>query len=504
MTLFLSRRPFLIALTAAVSTAWALGTTPTAQAQSRKDQAVLGMVLEPTGLDPTSAPAAAIGEVVHYNIFEGLTKIGMDGKVVPLLAESWGVDPDGKVYTFRLKRGVKFQDGEAFDASDVKFSFERARADGSTNKLKKSVFSNLSRIDTPDPYTVILVLNQPDGNLLFRLGENPAVILDPKSAANAATQPVGTGPYKLGNWAKGSSITLVKWDGHRNAANVALKRVQFRFINDPAAQVTALLAGDIDGMPRFGAPQSLAQFQADKRFSVVVGGTEGKTLVSINNKRKPFDDVRVRRALAAAIDRKAIVDGSMEGFGAPIGSHMVPSDAGYIDLTGVNPYNPDKARALLKEAGVTLPLNVTLTLPPPQYARKGGEIVAAQLAKVGVNAKIENVEWAQWLSGAFKGNFDLTMISHVEPLDFDRYADPAYYYGYDSKAYRELLARYNASADAKTRTRLLGDIQRQLANDAVNVYLYQLPQFAVARKGLRGLWSSSPVFANDLAALSWQ
>ena len=475
-----------------------------AHAQSRKDSAVLGMTLEPTSLDPTTAPAAAIGEVVHYNVFEGLTKIGMDGRVTPLLAESWGIDPDGKVYAFKLKRGVTFHDGEAFDASDVKFSFERAKAEGSTNKAKKSVFDNISRIDTPDPYTVIMVLNQPDGNFLFRMGENTAVILDPKSAATAATQPVGTGPYKLGNWSKGSSLTLVKFDGHRNAAQVPLKRVSFRFISDPAAQVAALLAGDIDGMPRFGAPQSLAQFQNDKRFTVAIGGTEGKTLLSINNRRKPFDDVRVRRAVAAAIDRKALIDGAMEGHGAPIGSHMVPSDAGYVDLTGVNPYNPERAKALLKEAGVALPLNVTLTLPPPQYARKGGEIIAAQLAKVGIVAKIENVEWAQWLSGAFKGNFDLTVISHVEPLDFDRYANPNYYYGYDSKAYRELLAKYNGTTDTKARLKLLGDIQRQLATDSVNAYLFQLPQFAVAKKGLRGLWSSSPVFANDLAAVGWQ
>ena len=138
-----------------------------------------------------------------------------------------------------------------------------------------------------------------------------------------------------------------------------MKKVTFRFINDPAAQVAALLAGDIDGMPRFGALESLKQFQSDARFTVTVGGTEGKTIVSINNKKKPFDDVRVRRALAAAIDRKAVIDGAQEGYGKPIGSHMVPSDAGYVDLTGVNPYNPEKAKALLKEAGVTTPLNVT-------------------------------------------------------------------------------------------------------------------------------------------------
>jgi len=398
-----------------------------AAAQAKKDSVVLGMVLEPApGLDPTVAAAAAIGEVVHMSVLEGLTKINMDGKITPLLAESWSTDPDGKVYTFKLRKGVKFHDGEAFDSSDVKFSFERAKAPGSTNKAKKAVFDNISSIDTPDPQTVIVVLNNADGNFLFRMGENTAVILDPKSAPTTATKPIGTGPFKFDSWAKGSSITLVKNDQYRDAAKIAMKKVTFRFINDPSAQVAALLAGDLDGVPRFNALESLKQFQSDPRFSVVAGGTEGKTIMTINNKKKPFDDIRVRRALAAAVDRKAVIDGAQEGYGTPIGSHMVPSDAGYVDLTAMNPYNPEKAKALLKEAGVTTPLNVTLTLPPPPYARKSGEIIASQLAKVGVVAKIENVEWAQWLSGAFKGNFDLTVISHVEPLDFDRYGDPLY------------------------------------------------------------------------------
>ncbi|MEP7298645.1 MAG: ABC transporter substrate-binding protein, partial [Burkholderiales bacterium] len=342
------------------------------------------------------------------------------------------------------------------------------------------------------------------GNFLFRMGENTAVILDPKTAATTATKPVGTGPFKFASWAKGSAVTLVKDDAYRNAAAVKLKKVTYRFISDASAQVAALLAGDIDAIPRGLLPQDAKQFQSDARFTVALGGTEGKTIVSINNKKKPFDDVRVRRALAAAIDRKAIIDGSQDGVAKPIGSHMVPSDAGYVDLTAVNPYDPEKAKALLKEAGVALPLNVTLSLPPPPYARKGGEIVAAQLAKVGVIAKIENVEWAQWLSGPFKGNFDLTIISHVEPLDFDRYGDPKYYWGYDSKAYNDLLAKYNSSTDSKGRLKMIGDIQRQLATDSVNVYLYQLPQFAVSKKQLKGVWSSSPIFANDLAALSWQ
>src|SRR5262245_19563423 len=179
-----------------------------ASAQGRRDSAALGMVLEPApGLDPTVASAASIGEIVHYNVLEGLTKINLNGTITPLLAESWSNDPDGKVYTFKLRKGVKFHDGEDFDASDVKFSFERAKAEGSTNKAKKAVFDNISRIDTPDAQTVILVLNQADGNFLFRMGENTAVILDPKSAATTATKPVGTGPYRFEDWKKGSSIS---------------------------------------------------------------------------------------------------------------------------------------------------------------------------------------------------------------------------------------------------------------------------------------------------------
>jgi peptide/nickel transport system substrate-binding protein len=491
--------------TSSLCAALALGMAPSeAFAQSKKTSVVLGMILEPTSLDPTTAPAAAIGEIVHYNILEGLTKINVDGSVTPLLAESWTMDPDGKLFTFKLRKGVKFQDGAAFDSSAVKFSFDRAKDEKSTNKAKKAVFDNISRIETPDAHTVIMVLNSPDGNFLFRMGENTAVILHPSTAAAAATKPVGTGPYKLENWAKGSAVTLTKWDGFRNPSAIKISKVTFRFINDSAAQVAALLAGDIDGMPRFGALQSLKQFQTDKRFSVEIGDTAGKGIMTINNKKKPFDDVRVRRALMHAIDRKAFIDGVLEGLGRPIGSHMAPTDAGYVDLTGQYAYDPEKAKALLKEAGITTPLNVTLTLPPPPYARKGGEVVAAQLAKAGIVAKIENVEWAQWLGGVFKGNFDLTIINHVEPLDYMAYANPQYYFGYDSKAFRDLAAKHAASTNAKDRTKLFGDMQRQITNDAVNAFIFNPAQAAVGKKGLKGMWASSPIFANDMSALSWQ
>jgi peptide/nickel transport system substrate-binding protein len=494
----LHRRAALAALVIATALA-----APLAEAQGKKDGVTLAMVLEPPGLDPTVAPAAAIGEIVHYNVLEGLTKINVDGSVTPLLAESWTMDPDGRSYTFKLKKGVKYHDGEAFDSAAVKFSFERAKDDKSTNKAKGAVFNNISSIAAPDPHTVILTLNHADGNFLFRMGENTAVILHPKTAASTATKPIGTGPYVFTDWKKGTSVTLTQWDGFRDARSVKIKRVTFRFINDPAAQVAALLAGDVDGMPRLSL-QNTKQFQSDKRFTVETGPTAGKGIMTINNKRKPFDDVRVRRALMHAIDRKAFIDGVLEGMAKPIGSHFAPTDAGYIDLTAVYPYDPEKAKALLKQAGVATPLNVTLTLPPPQYARKGGEVVAAMLAKVGVVAKIENVEWAQWLGGTFKGNFDLTIINHVEPLDYMQYANTSYYWGYDSKAFRDLAAKHAAETNPKERTRLFGEMQKMLTTDAVNAYIFNPTNVSVAKKGLKGLWSASPIFANDIAAVSWQ
>ena len=475
-----------------------------AHAQDKKDTVVIGMTLEPPGLDATTGAAAAISEITDYNIYEGLTKVNGDGSVTPLLASSWTISEDVKTYTFKLLSGAKFQDGEPFSAADVKYSFEKAGAKNSTNKLK-AFFQSVAKIETPDPATVAIIFKDASPDALFQLGLSPAVIVDPKSEPTSATKPVGTGPFKFDNWVKGSSVTLTKWDGYRDAARIRLSKVTFRIINDPAAQVAALLAGDVDAIPRFGGVQSVDQFKADPRFRVTVGGTEGKTIMSINNKRKPLDDVRVRRALASAIDRKAIIEGAMNGYGAPIGSHYVPLDPGYLDLTGMYPYNPDKAKELLKGAGVQLPLKLTLTLPPPGYARNGGEIIAAELAKVGVEAKIENVEWAQWLSGVYKDkNFDLTIISHVEPMDLMIYADPSYYFQYDSQAFRDIMHKANTTVDLAQRKVYLGEAQKKLAEDCVNVFLFQLQQITVANAKLVGLWKDSPVFANDMSVVHWE
>ena len=490
-------------LIATAASGASLATLPlAATAQAKKDAVVLAMTLEPPGLDPTAGAASAIAEIVQYNIFETLTKINSDGTVSPLLAEKWEVSPDLKTYTFTLRKGVKFQNGEPFNANAVRFSFERAGGEKSTNKDKRT-FAMMDRVAVIDDYTVVILNKQLDPDFLFLMGQATAIIVEPKSADTNATKPVGTGPYQLSAWAKGSSVTLTKWDAYRNAAAIKMKKVTFRFISDPAAQVAALLAGDVDAFPRV-TPRSVPQFKTNAKFQVVVSGSRAKTILAINNKKKPLDDVRVRRAICAAIDRKAVIEGAGDGYGAPIGSHYVPGAFGFVDTTGVNPFNIDKAKALLAEAGIKTPLTLSLVLPPPPYARQGGEVIAAQLAKIGIVTKIENVEWAQWLSGTYTNkNYDLTIISHVEPFDLGNYAKPGYYWGYESPKFTELFDKIQNAPRAADRAKLLGDAQRMLANEAVHGYLYQPQWITVANKGLKGLWKDMPVFVNDVSALSW-
>ena len=329
--------------------------------------------------------------------------------------------PDLKTYTFKLRKGVKFQNGEPFNSAAVKFSFDRAATPTSTNK-DKSLFQSFESVTAPDADTIVITLKYSEPNFPFLMGQATAAIIEPKSAPTDGTQPVGTGPYQLGAWAKGSSITLTKWADYRNAAAIKLSKVTIRIISDPAAQVAALLSGDVDVFPRVAAARSLAQFRADPRFTVLIGGSKAKTIVAINERKKPLDDVRVRRAILAAIDRKAMIDGAVDGFGTPIGSFYTPGSAGYVDTTGHQSLRSGEGQKAARRsrrhhaAGI-----VSLRLPPPPYARQGGEVLAAQLAKIGIVAKIENVEWAQWLSQVFAGNgphnFDLTIVSHVEPFD---------------------------------------------------------------------------------------
>ncbi len=473
----------------------------TGPALAASDAIRLGMVLEPPNLDPTAGAAAAIDEVVYSNLFEGLTRFAPDGTIVPGLAESWQASDDGKTYDFKLRSGVTFHDGQAFDASDVVFSLDRARAPGSTN-AQKALFEGIAAVEAVAPDHVRVTLAAPDGNFPWKMAWSDAVILDPASAATAATAPVGTGPFRLGEWMQGDHITLTAFDGYWGD-KPALKTATFRFISDPTAAFAALMAGDIDAFPQYPAPETLEQIKADPRFKVIVGTTEGETILSMNNRKPPLDDPRVRKAIALAVDRQAIIEGAMFGYGTPIGSHFAPHHPDYVDLVAASPHDPARARALLAEAGVA-DLTLRLALPPPPYARRGGEILAAQLRDVGIQTQTTNMEWAQWLETVFKNaDFDLTIISHVEPLDIGIYARDGYYIGYDNAEFRALMARLDAAIDPAERSALLKQAQEKLAADHPAAYLFQLARTGVADARIEGLWQDAPSPANDLTQVRW-
>jgi peptide/nickel transport system substrate-binding protein len=470
-------------------------------AAQAKDTLTLGMPLEPNMLDPTAGAAAAIREVTYANIFEGLARIDGKGEVQPGLAQSWTVSPDGLTYTFKLHTGVKFHDGTPFDCSVVQYSFKRAAAPDSTN-AQKGFFEPIVSTECPDPATAVITLKRPTGAFLFDMGMGDSSMIAPNSAANDKTNPVGTGPFVFKRWVKGDRVEIERNPNYWGTP-AKLSAVTFRFISDPSAATAAVMAGDIDAFPLFPAPEALDAVRKDPRFTVVVGTTEGKTIMSLNDERKPFDDVRVRRALAYAIDRSALIE-ALGGFGKPIGSHYIPGDPGYVDLTGAYPYDPAKAKALLAEAGIKPGTEIEIKLPPPGYARRGGEVIAAMLEQVGLKAKLVPVEWAQWLGQVFKqSDFGATIISHVEPRDLDIYARDKYYFNYHNAEYNALYKKYTETTDPQARLDLIGQLQKKLSADEPNVFLFALAKVGVWNAKIKGLWVNNPIFANDLTAVYW-
>ena len=469
---------------------------------AQKTDVTIGMQLEPPMLDPTGGAAAAIDEVVYANVFEGLTRFGPDGAILPALARSWEISEDGLTYTFSLATGVTYHDGTSFDAEDVVFALSRTTAEDSTN-AQKALFADIASVEATAPDTVTITLAKPNGSFLFNLAWGDAVIVAPESVEGNATNPIGTGPFKFEAWAKGDSVTLVKNPDYWGEP-VALEKAVFKFISDPTAAFAAMMTGDVDAFPVFPAPENLAQFEADPRFNVLIGSTEGETILSTNNLMPPLDNVKVRQAIAHAIDRQAIIDGAMFGYGTPIGTHFAPHNPAYLDLTGQSAYDPEKAKALLAEAGFADGFTTTLKLPPPSYARRGGEIIAAQLRAVGIETEITNLEWAQWLEEVFRGkDFGLTIVSHTEPMDIGIYARPDYYFQYQSEAFNGLMEELNTTTDPARRTELMQAAQTRIADDYVNGYLFQLAKTGVASAKLQGLWENSPTQAVDLTGVSW-
>ncbi len=487
-------------IAATVVTLFTLASTVAAQAQ--RADAIIGLQLEPPHLDPTSAAAGAIDQVLYANVFEGLTRFGPDGSVQPGLAASWTISDDGLSYTFQLREGVTFHDGTTFEASDVVFSLDRARAEDSTN-AQKALFAGIERVEALGDSSVRIYLAAPQGNFLFNLAWGDAVMVAPESIGDIKNLPIGTGAFRFEQWRRGDQISLTRNADYWGEA-ASLEAATFKFISEPTAAYAAMLAGDIDAFYSYPAPENLAQFERDPRFTVLSGNTEGETILAMNNQQAPFDDIRVRKAVSHAIDRQAIIDGAMFGYGTPIGSHFAPHNPDYVDLTANAAFDPALARDLLAQAGYAEGFSTTLKLPPPSYARRGGEIIAAQLREVGIEAEISFLEWAQWLEQVFRGyDYGLTIVSHTEPMDINIYARPDYYFQYDNPDFQALIETLAVQSDPAARSALLAQAQTTIAEDFVNGYLFQLALTSVVDAKLQGIWKDAPTQAVDLTGVRW-
>ncbi|MBI2016057.1 MAG: ABC transporter substrate-binding protein [Candidatus Rokubacteria bacterium] len=432
---------------------------------------VVQVATEPPGLDLVASPASAIAAVVHYNIQECLVKVDRHGKIVPWLAERWHTT-DNRNYTFFLKRGIRFHNGRELRAADVKFVFERA-ANPETKHAHRARYANIASIIVKDDYTVTLSLKDLDASFLLTLARQGSVIYPREAADTLKSEPIGTGPFRLGEWVRGDRIVLVKNADYHVQGLPKLDRVTYRFIPDPNAALAALKAGDVDAAMFGIGPEHVPDLQKDPRFAVIIGETTNDVILAMNNGKKPFSDVRVRRAITHAIDKKEVVKGAMFGLGRILGSNVDPLNPYFVDLAGAVPHDPAKAKKLLAEAGYPNGFEAVLRVAPQYYYTvRTGEILVSQLQKVGIKVKIEQVEWGQWLARVWReADYDLTIIGHAEPWDINNYANPKYYFRYDSADFQKLFKESEVTVDDRARRELYVRMQKKLVEDAPAVWL---------------------------------
>jgi peptide/nickel transport system substrate-binding protein len=465
---------------------------------------------EPPGLDMTATPATATAGVVFYNVQEALVKVDQSGRIVPWLAERWHTT-DNKNYTFFLKKGVRFHNGRELKAADVKFVLDRAM-NPETKHPNPVNYKAIRDIIVKDDYTITIALGETNANFLLYMARSGSVIYPREAVETLKSAPVGTGPFTIQEWVRGDRIVLKKNPEYHVKGLPKLDRVTYRFISDPNAVQAALKAGDVD-VSFFGlGPEHVTDLKKDARFQVIVGATTNDVILSMNNARKPYSDVRVRRAITHAINKQDVLTGAMFGMGKILGTNVDPLNPYYVDLAGAMPHDPAKAKKLLAEAGYPNGFETVLKVSPTYYYTvRTGEILTDQLKKVGVNVKIEQIEWSQWLdrvfcrpaSGCKDPDYDLTIIGHGEAWDIANYANPKYYYRYDSKKFQELFQKSEVTLEDKARRDLYVQLQKLLIEDAPVVWLYMHPRLVVAKKGLTGIWKDLPVPSADLSEVGW-
>jgi peptide/nickel transport system substrate-binding protein len=493
----MTRRTILTALVVALAgTVLALD----AHAQGRL---IVQSQTEPLGLDVTATPATATSGIVFYNVQESLVKVDRHGKLVPSLAERWHT-ADNRNYTFFLKKGVRFHNGREMKAADVKYVFERALNPETKHPYAKD-YEAIGDIIVKDDYTVTFALKSINANFLQNVARAGASIYPREAVETMKSHPVGTGPFRFEEWVRGDRVVLVKNPDYHVKGLPKLDRVTFRFVTDPNAVLAALKAGDVDASLFGLGPEHVQDLAKDARFQVITGDTTNDVILSMNNSRKPYTDVRVRRAMTYGINKTDVLKGAMFGMGKILGTNVDPLNPYYVDMSKAMLYDPARAKKLLAEAGYPNGFDTVLKVSPQyDYTVRSGQIVADNLKKIGVNVKIEQIEWGQWIARVFReADYDLTIIGHAEAWDIKNYANAKYYYRYDSPKFQGLFAKSEVTVDDKARRAIYVDMQKLLVEDAPVVWLFMHPRLAVTKKGLQGLWKDLPASANDLSEVSW-
>jgi peptide/nickel transport system substrate-binding protein len=372
---------------------------------------------EPDQLDPHRTSAYFSFEVLE-NVYDTLVEPDENLEMQPALAQSWQVTPDQLTWTFRLRPGVTFHDGTPLTADDVVFSYRRIIDEELTNVDK---FSAVADVTAPDPTTVVIRLDRPTPNLLTNLGGFKGMAIVSRAnveSGEIATHPVGTGPFAFAGQKSGDSITLTAnpdyWAGPPKVPGVT-----FRFISEPSTAVSALQAGEVDWTDSV-PPQRVTQLEGDDSLHLAVTPSNDYWYLALNGARPPWNDVRVRQAIAYGIDREAIVQATSYGTAA-LNQLAIPEGNPWFTDYDTYGYDIDKARSLLEEAGTkpeSLDMLVTSEYPETVTA---AQIIADNLAPLGITVNIRTVDFATWLDEQNTGNFDMLMmgwLGNIDPDDF--------------------------------------------------------------------------------------
>ena len=454
-------------------------------------------------LDPHMTVAAGTKEIM-FNVFEGLVKPTPDGDLVCAVASDYTVSDDRTTYTFTLRDGVRFHNGQTVTAEDVVWSIRRcADVEGGSSLVE--AFSAVTDVTANADGTVSITIAEPDNEFFSSL---TAAIL-PRDYADQATAPVGTGPFRYVSRSAQDNVVLERFEDYWGTP-AKLDRVTLKIMENPDSILMSLQSGAVDLCAHMTSNRA-AQLGED--FNIAEGTMNLVQALYLNNGAEPFDDLRVRQALCYAVDREQILDLAFDGYGSLIGSSMYPAFGKYFDdsLTNYYTHNVDKAKALLTEAGYPDGFEMTITVPSNYTPHiDAAQVIAEQLKAVGINAKLELIEWGAWLSDVYSGRqFQSTVVG----LDASTMTARALLSRFESTAKRNFVNYVNEEYDALYRqaqityddaeqTRLYKELERNLTENAVNVYIQDLADLVAVRKGLEGL-QFYPIYVLDLSTLGW-